>query len=69
MLTLWNWSQWIQKYAKYKNLQISQATGIGTSLHPTDSLDVWGVKAFVVHHPPPDLDEKHKMKKLGVIRH
>ena len=52
-----------------ENKQIYQATGIGTSLHSTDSLDVWGVKAFVVHHPPPDLEEKDKMKKLGVIRH
>ena len=52
-----------------ENKQIDQATGIGTSLHPTDSLDVWGAKAFVVHHPPPDLDKQLKLKKPRGVRH
>ena len=52
-----------------ENKQIYQATGIGTSLHPTDSLDVWGVKAFGVHHPPPDLDKQLKLKKPRWVRH
>ena len=36
---------------------------------PKDSLEVWGVEAFIVRtNPPPSLDEKYKMKTLGVIK-
>ena len=44
--------------------KISQVTGIGTSLYPKTVyiLDIWGVKAFVVHHPPPNLTLLEKVK-------
>ena len=43
-------------------MPVYQATGFGTSPPPKDSLEVWGVEAFLCAQTLP-LTYRHKMKK------